>query len=306
MTAVVPRSLSLPRHSAKRNLAALAGLALVASVAFLFLRIAPGGSALIPIAFAGLSGLAALTLAFTLDEAALSKFVTALAAGVALIALGALVGLDARLRLFGFASATFGVGLAVWLARTARKLPGMSWPLAALFLGALACLSAYAATLVLVSRDLMIADFMTYRGIAMMVARLADAGNWPLLLGAGVQSITQDYSWAPAFAPGLALALTDPTSRAVYTFAVLALYAAPAALALAILARDCARRADRDWKRPNAIPPPRPEAPRSGLEGRVSLHERRRQVENPSRRLLGRLLRMRSEVARRRATKPQR
>ena len=42
----------------------------------------------------------------------------------------------------------------------------------------------------------MIADFMTYRGIAIMVARLIDAGNWPLLLTAGVQSITQDYSWA--------------------------------------------------------------------------------------------------------------
>ena len=89
----------------------------------------------------------------------------------------------------------------------------------------------------------MIADFMTYRGIAMMVARLADAGNWPLLLSAAVQSITQDYSWAPAFVPGLLLALTEPMSRAIYTFAMLALYAAPAALALAILARDCARRA---------------------------------------------------------------
>ena len=60
----------------------------------------------------------------------------------------------------------------------------------------------------------MIADFMTYRGIAMMVARLIDAGNWPLLLGAAVQSITQDYSWAPALIPGFLLALTEPTSRA--------------------------------------------------------------------------------------------
>ena len=48
----------------------------------------------------------------------------------------------------------------------------------------------------------MIADFMTYRGIAIMVARLADAGNWPLLMTAAVQSITQDYSWAPAIGPG--------------------------------------------------------------------------------------------------------
>src|SRR6185437_5660747 len=106
-----------------------------------------------------------------------------------------------------------------------------------------ALLSAYAAWLVLVSRDLMIADFMTYRAIAIMVATLARAGNWPLLLGAAVQSITQDYSWGPALAPGLALAATDPTSRAVYTFVVLALYATPAAFALSVLARDLARRA---------------------------------------------------------------
>ncbi len=132
----------------------------------------------------------------------------------------------------------------MWLARTARKRPqhfiGL-WrrcsPSRSRFF------SAYAAYLVLVSRDLMIADFMTYRGIAMMVARLADAGNWPLLLGAAVQSITQDYSWAPALVPGLLLAVTEPTSRAIYTFALLALYAAPAALALSVLARDCARSA---------------------------------------------------------------
>src|SRR5262249_29770516 len=134
-------------------------------------------------------------------------------------------------------------GLAVWLARTGRRRPGVSWPLAALFAVTLVILSTYAAYLVLASRDLMIADFMTYRGVAMMVARLIDAGNAPLLLSAAVQSITQDYSWAPALAPGLLLAVTAPTSRAIYTFALLALYATPAALALAILARDCARRA---------------------------------------------------------------
>ena len=89
----------------------------------------------------------------------------------------------------------------------------------------------------------MIADFMTYRGIAMMVARLSDAGNWPLLVTAAVQSITQDYSWAPGLVPGLLLAATEPASRAIYSFALLALYAVPAAFALAVLARDCARRA---------------------------------------------------------------
>ncbi len=191
----------------------------------------------------GFTGLAALALAFTLDDAALSRFTSAVAAAAGLVVLTALIGPDARLRLASFASAAFGVGLALWLVRAAGARPRVSWPLVALFALTLGLICAYAATLVIVSRDLMIADFMTYRGIAMMVARLIDAGNWPLLLGAAVQSITQDYSWAPALIPGFLLALTEPTSRAVYTFALLALYAAPAAFALAILARDCARRA---------------------------------------------------------------
>jgi hypothetical protein len=132
---------------------------------------------------------------------------------------------------------------------------------AALFVAAVAGLSAYAAILVLASRDLMIADFMTYRGIAIMVARLADAGNWPLLLSAAVASIAQNYSWAPALAPGLMLALTAPTSRALYTFALLGLYATPALFALAILARDLARRGGLP-----RLPSPQP-SPASGRGG---------------------------------------
>ena len=206
MTAVVPRSFSLPRRSAKRSVAALAGLSLMASIAFLFYRAAPGAPAIILTGLTGFTGLAALALAFTLNDAALVRFTSAVAGAAGLVVLCALVGPDARLRLASFASAAFGVGLAGWLARTARVGLRVSWPLAALFAVTLALLSAYAAYLVLVSRDLMIADFMTYRGIAMMVARLADAGNWPLLLSAAVQSVTQDYSWAPGLVPGLLLA----------------------------------------------------------------------------------------------------
>ena len=215
----------------------------MASVALLVYRAAPGAPAIILAGLAAFAGLAAIALAFTLDDAALSKFTWVVAAGVAIVVLAALVRPDARLSLASFASAAFGVGLGVWLARTASARPKVSWPLTALFAATLALLSAYAAYLVLASRDLMIADFMTYRSIAMAVARLADAGNWPLLLSVALQSVTQDYSWAPGLVPGLLLAATEPTSRAIYTFAILALYAAPAALALAILARDCARRA---------------------------------------------------------------
>jgi hypothetical protein len=215
----------------------------MASVALLLYRAAPGAPIIILIGLTGFTGLAALALAFALEDAALSGLAKAVIAGVATVVLCALATPDARLRLASLASAAFGLGLAFWLVRTARAHLKVSWPLAALFALTLALISAYAAYLVLVSRDLMIADFTTYRGIAMMVARLADAGEWPLLLGATLQSVTQDYSWAPALVPGFLLALTEPTSRAIYTFALLAPYAAPAALALAILARDCARRA---------------------------------------------------------------
>ena len=293
MTAVVPRSLFVPSRSAKRSFAALASLTLMASVVLLLYRAAPGAPTIILTGLPGFTGLAALALAFTLDDVALFKSTSAVAAAAGIVVLCALVSPDARMLLASLASAAFGLGLAFWLAGTARIRARVSWPLAALFAVTLALLSAYAAYLVLVSRDLMIADFMTYRGIAMVVARLADAGNWPLLLSAAVQSVTQDYSWAPALVPGFLLALTEPTSRAVYTVALLALYAAPAALALAILARDCAWAAET----PSAIQRPRPEAPRSSLEGRVSSHEWRRQLEFPSRRLLGGLLRMRSQVS---------
>jgi hypothetical protein len=243
MTAFERRALSPSAVSVNRSTAALAALALTTSIAFLFHRVAPGAPAIIATGLAALAGLAALVLAVTLDDAALPGLTTAVAVGVGLLVLSELIEPEARLRLASLASAAFGVGLVVWLVRAARKRPSVSLPLAALFAGALALLSAYAAYLVVTSRDLMIADFMTYRAIAMMVARLVDAGNWPLLASAAVQSITQDYSWAPALVPGLLLALTEPTSRAVYTFALLALYAAPAALAFAILGRDCARRA---------------------------------------------------------------
>ena len=240
MTLFERRAVSAPHVSTARGLASLAGLALMASVAFLLHRDAPAAPEIVAVGVAGLAGLAALALAFTLDDGTLPRLAQTVAAGVALLVLGAFVEPEARVRLVSFASAAFGVGLALWLARSAGARLKFSWPLAALFAATLVVLSAYAAYLVLTSRDLMIADFMTYRGIAMMVARLADAGSWPLLTTAAVQSITQDYSWAPALVPGLLLAATTPSSRAIYTFALLALYGAPAALALSILARDCA------------------------------------------------------------------
>ena len=251
MSDVDERALAPPTFRAMRRVAVLAGLALAASIALVLRRLAPGAPAIIPITLAGLSGLSVAGLAFTLDEASLWSLTLGALAGVGLIVLAALAGPEAALGLASFASLAFAVGLAVWLARTARRRPRLSLRRTALYAATLAGLCAYAAYLVLVSRDLMIAHFMTYRGVSVMVARLADAGNWPLLFSAVAQSITQDYAWGPAVIPGLALALTEPTSRAVYTFALLALYAAPALLALAILSRDLARRAGLPFASPD-------------------------------------------------------
>jgi hypothetical protein len=243
MTAFVPRASVGPRAPTGVALTYACAIALAAAILFLTRQIAPGRPAVVSLGLAAVAGLVALALAFAVEDEARYKFTNALVSGAAIVGLCALLSPDARLSLASFASAASGVGLAVWLIRTARTRPNVSLPLAALFAAALACLTAYAAYLVLISRDLMIADFMTYRGVAMMVARFMDAGNWPLLLSASLQSITQDYSWAPGLVPGFLLAATEPTSRAIYTFALLALYAAPAALALAVLAGDCARRA---------------------------------------------------------------
>ena len=108
------------RLTESRPLGCGAGFALAAAVAFLFHRAAPGAPAIMPAGLAGVSGLAALALALTLDDAALPNLTRALAAGVGLLVLCALVGPEPRLTLVSFASAAFGVGLAVWLARSAR------------------------------------------------------------------------------------------------------------------------------------------------------------------------------------------
>jgi len=241
MTDLDRRALAPLNESAARPLAAATGLALAASIAFLIRHIAPGAPAIFPLGLAALAGLSVAALAFTLDDEAQPGVTLAALAGAGLALAGAFVDAETRLALFGFASVALGVGLALWLLCAAERRPRVRLASAALYAVILAALSAYGAYFVLASRDLMIADFMTYRRISVMVARLAEAGDWPLLVPAAIQSIPQDYSWAPALAPGLLMALTAPFSRAVYTFAILSLYAAPALFALSLLARDLAR-----------------------------------------------------------------
>jgi hypothetical protein len=87
----------------------------------------------------------------------------ALAAGVGLFVLCALVAPELRLALASSASAALGAEVRCGSVRRRARV---------------AYLPTY---LVPASRDLMVADVMTYRRIARMVARPADAGAWPIL-----------------------------------------------------------------------------------------------------------------------------
>ena len=89
----------------------------------------------------------------------------------------------------------------------------------------------------------MTADFIRYREAAVAVAALADSGRWSELLAGFVTTMTDDYSWAPALAPGLVMAASAPLSRLAYEAPIVILYGAPALIALALLARDLAVRA---------------------------------------------------------------
>ena len=75
------------RMTASRLLGCGAGFALAAAVGFFAYEAAPGAPAIIPTGLAGVSGLAVLALAFTLDDAALSRLTKAVAAGVGLLVL---------------------------------------------------------------------------------------------------------------------------------------------------------------------------------------------------------------------------
>ena len=117
-------------------------------------------------------------------------------------------------QVFQSLSAALAVALAFWLIRTAHKPRRTSLGSAASFASP-ALPSTYSASIVLASRDLMIADFMN------IAAFRSPSHDWPApetgrCSSPRRQLIVQDYSWAPALAPGLMLALTQP-SRAPST-----------------------------------------------------------------------------------------
>ena len=98
MSALDDGAIAPLRLTESRLLGFAAGFALAAAAGFLAHEAAPGAPAIVSAGFAGLSGSAALALAFTLDDAAVAKLTKALAASVGLIVLGALAEQETRLR----------------------------------------------------------------------------------------------------------------------------------------------------------------------------------------------------------------
>ena len=227
-----------------RRLTAVAGAALSLAIAALAWRLTPAGSMLAPAAPGSIGLLATLGVAATIDEARLPHCALGFGLGALLIAAAALSGADGERLEPAFGVGALGLfGAETYrLAREARVAQSASLIWALALVAALAAgLALYNAYYVVASRDLMIADFMFYRKLSIFVASLVDSGRWPSLLLDLVASMKEDYSWVPALAPGLVLALSAPLSRVAYQAAILIFYAVPALIAMAWLARELAR-----------------------------------------------------------------
>ena len=230
--------------SLTRPILAGAGFLAAAAVWFLARRVAPDAPRPLEAALALIPLISFAALAALLEEGALARYLQAAIVGAALTFGGAFIAdADTRALYFGLAMAMLMGGLVYALARSGKRPLRPSRATLALFAAAAAVFSAYGAYLVIVSRDLEIADFMNYRNQSIAVATMLDGRRFALLIATIVGSVRQDYSWFPAVVPGAVMALSAPLSRAVYTGCLILFYATPAYLALSLLARDLARRA---------------------------------------------------------------
>ena len=228
MAIVEQRALAPLDLPGRRLIAALSGFAVMTATAFMLRRAALEASSIIPLACAGLAGLSVGALALTLEDAALPKLTRGVLAGSGLLVLGAFADFETRLRLFSFASVAFGAALVLWLARTSQKRPHVSLRLAAIYAATLAVLCAHATYLVLVSRDL---DDRRLHDLSRHLDHDRPIGRGGKLAAASCRlppsrsrrTMPGDPRWSRASL----LAATEPASRAIYSFALLALYAAP-------------------------------------------------------------------------------
>ncbi|MGO8834878.1 MAG: hypothetical protein ACLQE9_18940 [Roseiarcus sp.] len=236
------------RFSPRRAAILAAALGLGLSAWLVMRLVAPAADPLVAsiVAFMPLACCGAL--AFSLDEKGVEGFVRiSLSCAAAALLIAALSRSAEQIALFaGFGSLGLALVGGYRLAKAARwrrilVAPG-NW---AVLFGLIAFLSLYCLVYVTASRDLMFGDFMYRRIEAIIVASFLDKGQLAALLRLFVNSMKDEYSLLPVLAPGAVLAVSSPPSRAWYQGAVIALYAAPAILALGVLARDLARRAAR-------------------------------------------------------------
>ena len=230
-----------PAPTARRG-AFAAALFLGFAIVALACRLSPAGTYAPAVVLGALALGAALTLAALLRFEEL-KVWTQISLGIgALVVAAAASGLGGEKLSPAFGLVALG-GLA-WLGyRTFPRIRAPSSRAFGLALGLFIALALYATYYVTASRDLMIADFMTYRLISIAVATLVDRGQIVQLLFYIAGSLKNDYAWVAAVLPGLALSAGAPLSRAVYEGVVIAAYATPAVLALGWLAREIATRA---------------------------------------------------------------
>jgi hypothetical protein len=230
---------------ASRRLVILACAPALSLGVWLLLRpyaVASGGATIALIA--ALPCLCAIALAFTLDKPAVAGSSVILGvSALGVIALG-VAGVDpsALLVILGLASTALLVGGAWSLWRRSRGLALVRFRGdLVLYAAIVALLGIYTLYYVVASHDLMFADFMYFRRVSIAVAAMLDHLQFTKLVIVYAASAKEDYSWLPALAPGAALALGAPYARWPYQLALILFYAAPAYLALGVLARDLAR-----------------------------------------------------------------
>jgi hypothetical protein len=223
-----------------------AGVALGLGVGLVVRLVAPAADPFIPGLVAGAPMICSVALAFCLDEQAIEAFLPIIVCGaiaVLIVALAAHAPDQVALP-FGFGSVGLMIVGGYSLTKSTRWRP-ISRRLANWVVGLvlMATIAFYCVYYVAISRGLMFGDFMYRRIEAIIVASIIDQGQLVALVRLFIGSMKDEYSLLPVLGPGAALAATAPLSRACYTGAIIALYAAPAYFALGILARDLARRA---------------------------------------------------------------
>src|SRR5271156_2450666 len=231
MTAFAAAPPSRSPGFSRRLPTALAGAALGLATAALAWRLSPSTALLAPVALGAFALSATLGLAATLEESELTRSARAFGLGALAVGAAAASGIGADRLELAFGLAALGLfGFAAYnLARRGHRRLGAPGPALALLATLLATLAIYNVYYVQASRDLMIADFMFYRKVSIAVASLIDSGRILGLIADLAGSMKEDYSWAPALAPGLVMAIGGPLSRTAYQTGMLVFYPAPAA-----------------------------------------------------------------------------